>query len=160
MDILELLKILTGSKHDYARLSGRLRLELRGADGALKELREFPNLVVNVGLNHIADQLSDSGEAAMSHMAIGSGAVAANPANTALGSELGRVALTSATQTTNTVAYLATFGAGTGTGAVTEAGIFNDVAAGTMLCRSVFAVINKAAGDSLTITWTLTITAV
>jgi hypothetical protein len=48
---------------------------------------------------------------------------------------------------------VATFGAGQSTGAVTEAGIFNDATAGTMLCRTVFDVINKGALDTLVITW-------
>lgn len=155
MDVLRRLR--TG--HDHTHITGWLHLDLLHPDGT-HEIREFPNLVVNAGLAHIADQLSDQGETAMSHMAVGAGAVAVDPTDVALGSSLGRVALTSTTQSTNTVVYLATFPAGTGTGAVTEAGIFNDVSAGTMLCRSVFAVINKAAADALTITWTLTITAV
>jgi len=50
-----------------------------------------------------------------------------------------------------------TFGAGVGTGAVTEAGIFNASSAGTMLCRTTFSVINKAAADTLGITWTVTV---
>jgi hypothetical protein len=55
------------------------------------------------------------------------------------------------------VTYVATFPAGTGTGAVTEAGIFNASSSGTMLCRTVFPVVNKQSGDSMTITWTVTV---
>jgi hypothetical protein len=55
------------------------------------------------------------------------------------------------------VAYVATFPAGTGTGAVTEAGLFNASSAGTLLCRTVFSVINKGAADTLGITWTVTV---
>ena len=43
------------------------------------------------------------------------------------------------------------------TGAITEAGIFNALTAGTMLCRTTFPVVNKAAGDSIVITWVVTI---
>lgn len=48
--------------------------------------------------------------------------------------------------------------AGTGTGAITEAGIFDSATqdAGNMWVYSSFDVINKAAGDSLVVTWTLT----
>ena len=53
--------------------------------------------------------------------------------------------------------YIATFPPGTGTGALVEAGLFNAAAAGTLLCRTIYSVINKAAGDSLTVTWTITI---
>ena len=45
------------------------------------------------------------------------------------------------------------------TGAVTEAGIFNAASGGTMLCRTVFSVVNKGADDSLSVTWTITLTA-
>ena len=53
--------------------------------------------------------------------------------------------------------YTATFAAGTGTGAVTEAGILNASSSGDLLCRTVFSVVNKGASDSMTITWTVTV---
>ena len=77
--------------------------------------------------------------------------------DTALGTEAARVSLTSTTVTSNAVAYVASFAAGTGTGAITEAGILNASSGGTLLCRTVFSVVNKAASDSMTITWTVTI---
>jgi len=99
----------------------------------------------------------------MSHMALGSGTTAAAAGNTALESQLGsRDALTSSTQSgTNneSIVYVATFSAGEATGAVTEAGIFNASTSGTMLCRTVFSVVNKAAGDTLQVTWTVTFSA-
>lgn len=45
----------------------------------------------------------------------------------------------------------------TGTSAITKAGIFNTASSGTLLCRTVFAAINKGANDTLAITWTVTI---
>ena len=51
----------------------------------------------------------------------------------------------------------ATFGAGTGTGAVTEAGILNASSSGTLLCRTEFSVVNKGSSDSMTVTWTVTV---
>jgi hypothetical protein len=54
------------------------------------------------------------------------------------------------------IQFQATFPAGTGTGALTEAAILNAASAGTMLNRVVFSVINKGALDSLTITWKIT----
>jgi hypothetical protein len=95
----------------------------------------------------------------MSNMAIGSGTTAAVVGDTGLESELGRVALTTAGGTVSgaVVTYEATFNAGTGTGAVTEAGILNAGTGGTMLCRTVFNVVNKGQDDTLSITWTVTI---
>lgn len=139
-------------------IKGRVQVRLYGPDGKLKLLREGPNTVTALGDAHVADQMSDQGNAAMSHMAIGAG----TPSATALGSELGRVALDSTTQGTggddNDVVYVATFPAGTGTGTVTEGGIFNDASAGTMFVSntSAFASIPKGAGDSLVVTWTVT----
>ena len=85
------------------------------------------------------------------------GTAAAAAGNTALGSESARTALTSSTVTDNEIVYVDTFAAGTGTGAITEAGIFNASSGGTMLCRTVFDVVNKGASDAMTITWTVTV---
>lgn len=137
--------------------TGALKIVVTGSDGTVKHEQDVKNLVVTTGLGYIASRMKDTTATAMSHMAIGSGATAAAAGDTALGTELGRVALTSTTVTGNQVVYVATFPAGTGTGAVTEAGLFNAGAAGTMLCRTVFSVVNKAAGDSMSITWTVTI---
>jgi hypothetical protein len=90
-------------------------------------------------------------------MALGTTFAAANVSDTALGAEIGRVALTTASVVTNTITYTATFGAGVATGAITEAGVFNAASAGTMMCRTVFAVVNKAAGDAVQITWAVTV---
>ena len=101
--------------------------------------------------------MKDATATAMSHMAIGSGSTAAAASDTALGNQLGRVALTSTTVSNAVVTYVASFPAGTGTGAVTEAAILNASSGGTMLCRTVFSVVNKGAQDSMTVTWTVTV---
>jgi hypothetical protein len=90
-------------------------------------------------------------------MAIGTGSTAAAASNTALGSQAARTTLTSTTVSGADVTYVDTFAAGTGTGAITEAGLFNASSSGTMLCRTVFSVVNKGASDSMTITWTVTV---
>lgn len=145
--------------NEQLKLKGRVAMVLRDKDGNIKNEQEINNLVVDSGLDFIASRMKDTTDAAMSHMAIGSGTTAAAAGDTTLGTELGRVALTSTTVTNNEVAYVATFAAGTGTGAVTEAGLFNASSAGDMLCRTVFSVVNKSADDSLQITWTITVSA-
>lgn len=139
------------------KATGKLKIELFDSSGALKASELIDNLVVTSGLSYIASRMKDATATAMTHMAIGAGTTAAALGDTALGSELGRVALTSTTVTTNSIAYVATFGAGVGTGAVTEAGILNAVSAGTLLCRTVFSVVNKTSSDTLAITWTVTV---
>jgi hypothetical protein len=145
--------------NDNLKLKGRVAMVLRDAEGNVKAEQEIRNLVVDAGLDFIASRMKDATATAMSHMAIGSGTTAAASGDTALETELGRNALTSTTVTDNAVAYVATFGAGVGTGAVTEAGILNAGTGGDMLCRTVFSVVNKAADDSLQITWTVTLSA-
>lgn len=139
---------------------GKVEIVIRGPDGSLKYCGVVPNLVVNTGLYHIADQMSDQGNAAMSHMSVGTGTTAAAATDTALETELDRNELDSTTQGSgadaNKVVFVCTWEAGDGTGALTEAGIFNQASAGVMLCRTVFAVKNKGAGDSMTMTWTIT----
>ncbi len=145
---------------NFAEVEGHLSVVLRDADGNIKETREVPNLVVSAGLAFIASRMKDATATAMSHMAVGSSNTAAAAGQTALITQIGsRVALTSTTVTSNQVAYVASFGAGVGTGAITEAGIFNASTAGTMLCRTVFAVVNKDVNDTLQITWTITLNA-
>ena len=139
-------------------VKGRLKIHVFDAETLeTKDYFEVDNLVVDAGLDYIASRMKDATATAMSHMAVGSDNTAASAGQTALGSELGRVALTSTTVTSNVVEYIATFGAGTATGAIVEAGIFNSGTTGTMLCRTVFSVVNKGAADAMTITWEVTV---
>lgn len=138
--------------NDGLKMKGRLTIALND-----EVVQEVDNLVVTTGKNYVASRMKDATATAMSHMAIGTGSTAAAAGDTALGSESARTALTSTTVTNNEVAYVDTFGAGVGTGAITEAGLFNASSAGTMLCRTVFSVVNKGADDSMTITWTVTV---
>ena len=142
------------------KLSGQLAIVLRDKDGNVKEERTEKNLVVTTGLNYIASRMKDATATAMTHMALGSGTTAAAAGQTDLVTLLGsREALDSTTVTANAVAYVSSFEAGDATGAVTEAGIFNASTSGTMLCRVVFSVVNKAADDTMTVTWTITLAA-
>ena len=141
---------------ETVKATGALQIKLYGPDGTLKQEQNVKNLVVTTGKGYIASRMVNT-PTAMSHMAIGSGTVDPAVGDTVLGTELGRVALTSSTAVAAVVTYIASFGAGTGTGAITEAGIFNAASGGTMLCRTEFAVVNKGVDDSLSITWTVTV---
>ena len=142
--------------NEIFKLTGKVHVTVTNEHGEVVEQRAA-NLVVTTGKNFTASRMVGIASNVMSHMAIGAGTTAAAVGDTALGSELGRVALTASTATTNVVTYTATFGTGVGTGAVTEAGIFNASSAGTLLCRVVFAVVNKGANDTIAITWTVTV---
>jgi hypothetical protein len=147
MDLIENLK-----------MKGELSIVVRDeTTGLIKQTLHVPNLVVTVGKNYIASRIVGTAASIMSHMSIGTGTATPAAGDTTLGTEAGRVALASGTASTNTVTYTASFPAGTGTGAITEAGVFNAASAGTMLCRTTFPVVNKAAGDSIAITWVVTV---
>ena len=143
-------------KNDETKATGKLTVEIKNKHGEVIETREVKNLVVDTGLAYIADRMKNT-TTAMSHMAIGTGSTAAAASNTALGSQSARTTLTSTTVSGADITYVDTFPAGTGTGAITEAGLFNASSSGTMLCRTVFSVVNKGASDSMTITWTVTV---
>lgn len=142
---------------DKLEATGSVNVVVRGEDGNVKQDFTIPNLVVDTGLDYIASRMKDASATAMTHMAVGSGTTAAAAGQTTLVTEVARVALTSSTVTGESIAYVASYAAGTGTGALTEAAILNAASAGTMLCRTVFSVINKGAGDTMTVTWTITI---
>lgn len=149
--------------NETLKLSGNLSIVIKTQDGQIKEQREVKNLVVNTGLAYIISRMVGTAKNVMSHMAVGSGSTAAAASDTALGTQIGsRKALDSTTITGSNneqVRYITTFSAGEGTGAITEAGIFNASSAGDMLCRTVFSVVNKGASDSMVITWTITLAA-
>lgn len=137
---------------EILKMRGKLTIELNG-----EVVREIDNLVVTAGKNFVASRMVGTASAVMSHMGIGTTNTAAAAGDTTLGAEAARVAVSGASATTNVVTYSATFPAGTGTGAIVEAGLFNAGSGGTMLARTVFSVINKGVSDSMTITWTVTV---
>jgi len=125
----------------------------------LKEERIIHNTVTELGDAHVADQMSDSGDAQLGYMSVGTGngQVAAD---VGLDTVLDRNALDSTTQGAagddNDVIFVCTWVAGDGTGAITEAGIFLGDDNTSMNYYADFAVVNKPAADSLVITWTVT----
>jgi hypothetical protein len=142
-------------------LSGRYMAKLYGPDGQLKQEVVGPNVVCTNGKEFLASFMYSAAVAAstftMKYLAIGTGAGAEAEADTGLGTEVSR--------TTGTVSYVsnqiyqvtATFATGSGTGAITEYGLFSSNTGGTMLSRDLEDVINKGANDTLTVVYQLTI---
>jgi hypothetical protein len=137
--------------NDNFALTGALTIAVNN-----EVVQETNNLVVTAGKNWVADRMNNA-NTVMTHMAVGTGTTAAAAGDTALGTQLDRNTLTSTTVTNNTIEYACTWAAGDGTGAITEAGIFDASTGGDMLARTVFSVVNKGAADSMTITWTITV---
>lgn len=148
--------------NDSLKVRGELNIQLFDATGALKEEHDRKNLVVAAGVNFILTRMANTSKGAMSHMGLGTSSTVAGAGQTDLVALTGsRIALDSTTVNASNIVYVATFGAGVSTGAITEAGIFNSATggAGDMLCRTVFPVVNKQAGDTMVITWTVSLTA-
>jgi len=142
------------------KIRGDLTISLYGEDGFVKDTRKLKNLVVDGGLDFVVSRMKDATAQVMTHMAVGSGSTAAASNQTNLFTTLGnREALDSTTVSGSTITYTASFEAGDGTGAITEAGVFSASTGGAMLCRTVFPPVNKQAADAMTITWSLNLLA-
>ena len=141
-------------KKDGVAIKDNVKIVLTGPDGKVKH-SSFHNTVTTAGKQGAADQILAAPTLSKpTHMAIGTG----SPAATLLGTELDRNALTSKLRSGAVVTMVADWAAGDGTGAITEAGLFDIATANTanMWASASFSVVNKAAADTLQITWTLT----
>lgn len=139
------------------KLKGELLIKKYNEHNRLVQELKVPNLVVTTGKQYVASRMAGTSAAVMSHMAVGSLGTAPVLANTVLNTETGRVALGPTTVTGSIVSYSATFGPNVATGQVVEAGIFNAETGGTMLCHTVFPVINKDENETIVITWNVSV---
>lgn len=138
---------------------GTVLLELFRGDHLI-DARVGPNLVVNAGKDLVIDRLQgvNGPPAVCDFMAVGTGTTAAAAGDTTLQTEIGtRVQGTLSQPTSTTDRLVSTFAAGNATGAITETGRLNASSAGTLLGRIVFSAVNKAAGDSLQVTYDITV---
>lgn len=140
---------------DGIALTGKLTISLND-----EIVQETNNLVVTAGKEWVAARMKDT-STVMTHMGVGTGTTAAVIANTALETQHGdgRQTLTTSGGSVSgaVITFHRTFAAGNQTGAITEAGVFTAATGGTMLCRTVFGVVNKGALDTMTISWAVTI---
>lgn len=162
MQIRDEMRIQTGKgMGDFFRLQGHMVAELFDKHGNKKQHLEASNLVTVLGHKMAADQILASPTIAKpGWMEVGTGS-GQDANDSILDSYISgsRTALDSKTRGANAiVTMVCTFGAGVGTGAITEAGIFNVATENTtdLICYADFSVINKGASDSLVMTWTLT----
>jgi len=145
---------------DGVGMRGFMVAELFNEHGLLKERREVHNTVTTLAHAMCANRISDTVTVAIVNwMELGTG-TGQGAGDTTLDAYIAssRTVLDSSTAVAAVLTMICTFPAGTGTGAVTEAGTFNVVTENTtdLITYADFAAINKAAGDSLVVTWTLT----
>jgi hypothetical protein len=149
---------------DFIKFNGVVDIVLRDESGNIKDSRHIENMVVTAGKDFISSRMIGTVKGVMSHMGLGDSSTAAATGQTDLQAASNKVrsntsftAVQSTVTTTNdTVTYSCVFPAGVATWGNTEAGLFNAGAAGDMLARTVFAVVNKGTNDSLSITWKIT----
>lgn len=110
---------------DSVKLTGRLLIQKFNDKNEKVFETEVPNLVVTSGKEFIASRIVGEDYDAMDFMAIGDDAAIGALSQTTLINELARVTLTSATASGTNVTFTGTFPAGTGTGSIVEAGVFN-----------------------------------
>lgn len=150
---------MTPKFKDGQKIRGKIEYRLFDEDGNLKQIHVTENTITNLFDAHIADQLSDQGDAAIGYMAVGTGS-GQTASSTGLATSFAREALDSTTQGTgandNDVIYITAFIPGTGTGTLSEAGIMRlDDNASMMAYDDSFSIV-KGALDTLTVTWTIT----
>lgn len=138
------------------RTSGSLTVVVYDEHNNIKDEHYYKNLVTQVGKSYLAARAVGNSAAIMNYMAVGSSNVAPLESQTSLGAELGRVLLDSATSTNNTIAWVATFPAGVGTGTLREVGIFNASSGGSMMNKAQINIV-KDVSDTVVVTWNLDI---
>lgn len=142
------------------KMSGHWELTTRNTVTGVVNVTDKFNLIVDDGFDMILDALATSGVRpdVLSHVAVGSGVTAPNAVDSTLEAQIIRGPGTYVHAAgTKSLSFTATFLAGVGTGAITEAAMFNASSGGKMLNRVTFGVINKGADDELTVKFTLTL---
>jgi len=143
------------------KLKGEWFMTLYGAPGEIKQQVSGHNVITEGGKSFIAAFFNSASTAAstftMRYIGIGTDATAEAASNTALGTEVARISGTVSEEANAIFRVVATFPSGTGTGAITEYGLFSSSTNGTMLSRDTEAVINKGANDTLVVTTDVTI---
>lgn len=166
--------IANNTTSEGLRLKGTVDMVLYDELGKVKDERHFDNLIVDTGVEGVASRIaphngSVNPASPFNYIALGSGSTAVTAGDTALSAELpiganyarlqDTQAAYSATESGKKLILSVTFLPGQGTGTLRESGVFNAASSGDMLSRQTFADIQKAAGDTLTVTWTITLTA-
>ena len=143
-------------------LHGHFDGVLYDANGKVIDEVSKGNLIVNAGFDLIADALgkSTSRPAVISYIGVGTSSTAPSAGQTALVTQTGSRVSASYAHTGGTKVFTmtGTFNPGASTGALVESGVFNASSGGSMLDRVTFSVVNKGANDTLTTTFTFTMT--
>lgn len=148
------------SSEGYFRVVGKWKTTLTHPDGT-QDIQYGPNVVTSVGKDALAVFLNSAAAGATQftakYIGIGTGVTQETAADTALNTELIRTTGTVSYVTSQIYQVTASFATGSGTGAITEYGLFNSNSAGIMYARYTKSVINKGVNDTLTIVAQITL---
>ena len=157
--INDVISICMGKNiHDQINAAHHMDLRLFDEKGRVRERRSVYNTVTTAAKYGIMDQILATPTLTNKPgwMELGTG----TPGTTLLGAYVSgsRTVLDSKLRSNAIVTMICTFPAGVGTGALTEAGIFDVVTQNTvnMWMSASYAVVNKLSTDSIVISWTLT----
>lgn len=152
-------------------LMGKVDVVLYDELGNVKDERHIDNLIVNDGVEGVAYRIaphdgSIASSAPYNYVALGTSDTAVDASDTGLSAELPAGASYArqqdstaqySTSSGNKLILSVVFGPDEGTGNLRESGVFNASTGGNMFARQTFDEIQKASGDTLTITWTITL---
>lgn len=144
-------------------VSGQVQLEFLDRDGNVLQTQHH-NQVVYGGLKWVVDRIiNGNAGTTVGFIAMGDGTTPTTPNDVALAHETARMALLAPGVREEVILdrpsanYTAMFDVGTGTGNVTELGLF--LASGVMAARTVFSTQIKSSTTSIRVKWTLTLKA-
>lgn len=143
---------------DKIKVTGYVKLLVRRPDGSVKLKREGKNILVDVGLQEMAELMAGVATNIPSHVAIGDSGADPSVGETALaGTEKDRQTVTISQLGPQTTIICNTLGAGLGSSTtIKEAGIFNAAAAGDMYARFLTGDVPLDPDERIEIEWTLT----
>jgi len=167
---------ITDSQNEGININGHVEMVVRDADGNIKEYLQADNLIVDVGMDTMGDlmfpdiNLNGVAESKFGYIGIGKGITAVDAADTdietviagcsrVLDSDVNSPAATSPTGSITVTVDASFSGANCADTAVSEAVLADASTAGNILAHKLFAsTVNLGASDTLTVTWTITIT--
>ncbi len=156
------------------RFTGRVTVELRGADGEVKAYQQFHNLVTDIGDAYCAKKVTATSVTAMAGMKLGTATTTASKSGAGSFVATGDYVSGSAHAldatfpklgaSNNIAQFKVTWAAGEATASnINRVSIVNNTtnageadATGTMAAAVFSAAINKGASDTLTVTWDIT----
>ena len=156
--------MLNNKTTDGLKVTGRLKLTVRNADGSIAQQQEVDNLVVTAGKAGIASVLANSvptpTNPRVNYVALGTGTNSPAAGDTTLQTETYRKITASGYSVSNVATITGFYSTTETTGTYREAGLFmsgtGSANTGTLLSR-VAINITKTNVQTLTIEWTITI---